>query len=166
MKGDMQNIIKSLISRVNKLTTITPASINNIPIKVASKSVPLCDISSVTIINKALHVKVAEKDYIKPIENAIRAANLGLNPVLRENTLVLNIPKPSADQRKNLEKQIKQLAELSKGDIRQMRAKEMKKIKEKNKDLEKQMKDDVQKVTDEHVEQVDSFVKKVLKELQ
>ncbi len=108
-----------------------------------------------------------EKRSIKDIEKAILKSELGLNPANDGNVIRLPIPPLTEERRRELVKLVHKLAEEIKTSIRNVRRDandDVKKL-EKDKaagvseDAAKKCLDDIQKVTDQHVKDVEEAVK-------
>ncbi|KAA3644312.1 MAG: ribosome recycling factor [Proteobacteria bacterium] len=120
---------------------------------------------------RTLTVTPWEKTMIEPIEKAIMASNLGLNPVSAGMVIRIPLPPLTEERRKEMVKMVGQIAENSKISIRNIRrdANSQLKTMESNKELtedelrggEKQ----VQDVTDKYVKQVDEVVSEKEQEL-
>jgi ribosome recycling factor len=99
------------------------------------------------------------------IEKAIRNSDLGLNPSSDGRVVRVPVPSPTEERRKEIVKKAHTLAEQSKVEIRHHRHEANDKIKKEGKastisaDEEKRSLDDVQKLTDRYVAEVDAVVK-------
>ncbi len=113
---------------------------------------------------RTLTVTPWEKNMIEPIEKAIMASNLGLNPVSAGMVIRIPLPPLTEERRKELVKMVGQIAENSKISIRNIRrdANSQLKTMENNKELTE---DDlrggekrVQEVTDKYIQKVETVV--------
>jgi ribosome recycling factor len=107
---------------------------------------------------------------IEPIEKAIMAANIGLNPINNGELIRLNIPPLTEERRKTLVKQIKNMGENTKVSIRNTRreANEAFKVMKKDglaEDLEKDAEIQVQDITTKYSEKVDKLIELKEKEI-
>jgi ribosome recycling factor len=99
------------------------------------------------------------------IEKAIRNSDLGLNPSSDGRVVRVPVPSPTEERRKEIVKKAHTLAEQSKVEIRHHRHEANDKIKKEGKastisaDEEKRALDEVQKLTDRYVAEVDAVVK-------
>ena len=99
------------------------------------------------------------------IEKAIRNSDLGLNPSSDGRVVRVPVPSPTEERRKEIVKKAHTLAEQSKVEIRHHRHEANDKIKKEGKaatisaDEEKRALDEIQKLTDRYVAEVDSVVK-------
>ena len=106
-----------------------------------------------------------DKSVIKDIEKSILSSDLGLNPSSDGNIIRVPIPILTEERRKELVKHVKKLGEDGKIAIRNIRRdsndklKKLEKDKEISQDQEKFAHDEIQKVTDTHVKNIDELVK-------
>ncbi len=83
---------------------------------------PLAQVANITTPDaRSLVIKPWEKGMIGPIEKAIHAANIGLNPQNDGEQVRLNLPIMTEDRRKELVKKIKLIAEQSRVSVRNIR---------------------------------------------
>ena len=108
---------------------------------------------------------------VKPIEKAISNANLGLNPQIDGKLIRIIVPALSEERRKELAKMSKSYGEDSKVAIRNIRRDGMESIKKMkddsiiNEDQVKKYNDQVQKITDDFIKEVDNKVASKEKEI-
>jgi len=120
---------------------------------------------------RMLAVQVWDKSNVSAVEKGITKANLGLNPMTDGQTVRLPMPDLTEERRKELAKLAGQYAEKAKIAIRNVRRDAMESLKadEKAKDISederKRMEDEVQKLTDRHVEQADAAATKKEEEI-
>jgi len=123
-----------------------------------------------TPIAQAANIKVPEpalivvepwdKSMVAPIEKAIRTADLGFNPSSDGKVIRVPIPTLTEERRKDLVKKAHAMAEESRTAIRQVRRdgneklKKLLKDKTISEDEEKRALDDIQKMTDKHIDEV------------
>jgi ribosome recycling factor len=110
---------------------------------------------------RLLTVQPFDKSLSSAIEKAIRDADLGLNPSSQGNLIRVPLPALSEERRKELVKVVHKLAEEGRIAVRHARTDALSKIKK----LEKVSEDDktraekeVQKITDEHIKQIDGLI--------
>ena len=105
------------------------------------------------------------------IEKAIRASDLGLNPANDGKVVRIPIPSLTEERRKELSRHVHKLTEESRNSIRQVRRDANERLKKLLKDHkiseddEKKGLDEVQKITDNHIKQIDDLQKKKDSEL-
>ena len=141
-------------------------------VEVYGQSMPLNQVATVTAPEpRLLSVQVWDKSNVGPVEKAIRSAGLGLNPINDGQLLRLPIPDLTEERRKELAKLTHQYAEKARIAIRNVRRDGMENLKddEKKKDISeddrKRSEDDVQKLTDSHVADIDAVVAAKVKEI-
>ncbi len=105
------------------------------------------------------------------IEKAIIASNLGLNPNNDGKVIRLIFPPLTEERRVELTKQVKKVGENAKVAIRQVRRdaleqyKKMKKNAEITEDDLKEIEEDIQKITDNYIEDIDKLLEAKIKEI-
>ena len=126
---------------------------------------PVSQVASVTVVDaRTLGVQPWEKNMLPVIEKAIRESDLGLNPANMGDLLRVPTPALTEERRKELVKLVKSEGEDGKIAIRNVRReandtlKKMVKDKECSEDDERRSQDDVQKLTDKFVAEIDQIV--------
>ena len=120
---------------------------------------------------RMLSVQVWDKSNMTAVEKGIAKANLGLNPMIDGQTLRLPMPDLTQERRKDLAKLAGEYGEKAKIAVRNVRRDGMESLKtdEKTKDISeddrKRMEDEVQKLTDKHVADIDVAVDKKIQEI-
>jgi ribosome recycling factor len=120
---------------------------------------------------RTLTVSPWDKNMVKPIEKAILNADLGLNPVSDGNVLRIPLPALTEERRKDLVKVVKSTAEHSRVAIRNMRRdaneklKGLLKQKTVSEDEERKAQENVQKLTDKFIAEVDKLAAEKEKDL-
>ena len=127
---------------------------------------PLNGVASLSVPESSLIVAQPwDKSMIPAIEKAIRTADLGLNPASDGKVVRIPIPPLTEDRRKELTKRAHHMAEESRTAIRQVRRDGNEKLKKMQKDHqiseddEKRSHDEIQKMTDRYIEQVNEVLK-------
>jgi ribosome recycling factor len=110
---------------------------------------------------RLLTVQPFDKSLAGAIEKAIRDADLGLNPATQGNLIRVPLPALSEERRKDLVKVVHKLGEEGRIAVRHARPDTLSKVKK----LEKIPEDDkaraekeIQKLTDEHIKQIDGLI--------
>ena len=134
--------------------------------------VPLNQVASVAIADaRSLTITPYEKPMVGPIEKAILASNLGLTPTTVGQVIRINIPALTEQRRKELSKHVAGEGENAKVAVRNIRrdaiqhVKELLKEKKITEDEERRAEEDIQKLTDRFVKDVDGVVQAKEKEL-
>ena len=113
---------------------------------------------------KLITVQIWDKTMVGPVDKAIREAGLGLNPVVDGQNLRIPLPDLNEERRRELVKVAKGYAEDAKVAIRHVRRDAMEMLKKAEKDKEigqdesRASSDEVQKMTDEMVAEVDQVL--------
>ena len=149
--------------RTGKVTTTI---VDNIKIDYYGTPTPLNQVGSV-IATDATTIAITpwEKNLLNDIEKAIQEANIGVNPNNDGDFIKLFFPPMTSEQRQEIVKQAKAMAETAKVAIRNIRKDSNNKIKKLEKDKElsedesKKAQDQIQKITDEHIAKVDEMFK-------
>ena len=123
---------------------------------------PIQQVGNVTI-PEARMIQIApwEKSLIKEIEKAILASDIGITPSNDGSVIRLVFPELTEERRKDLVKEVKKKAEECKVDVRNIRRdgnEAFKKIaKEISEDEVKQLEEELQKITDKYIKEVDKL---------
>jgi ribosome recycling factor len=110
---------------------------------------------------RLLTVQPFDKSLAPAIEKAIRDSDLGLNPSTQGQLIRVPIPALSQERRKELVKVIHKLAEEGRIAVRHARTdtlQKIKKIEHVSEDDKTRAEKDVQKLTDEHIKQIDQLI--------
>jgi len=113
---------------------------------------------------RLISIQVFDKTAVNPVVRAIQESDLGLNPNVDGNIVRLNIPALTAERRKDLVRLVRGMAEEGRIAVRNVRRdviqdlKELKKEGEISEDDERRSEDDVQKLTDQHVERINELL--------
>lgn len=126
---------------------------------------PLSQVANITLVDsRTIGVQPWEKKMAQMIEKAIRDSDLGLNPVTQGDVVRVPMPALTEERRKDLIKVVKHEGENAKVAIRNLRRdanhhlKELLKNKAIPEDEERRAQDDVQKLTDRFVTEVDKLL--------
>lgn len=170
----MTGAVDSLKSDLSGLRTgrANTALLDPVQVDVYGSMMPLNQVATVSAPEpRMLSVQVWDRANVTAVEKGIAHANLGLNPMIDGQTLRLPLPDLTQERRKELAKLAGQYAEKAKVAIRNVRrdAMEMLKEDEKKKDISeddrKRMEDEVQKLTDKYVAEVDGATEAKEKEI-
>ena len=114
---------------------------------------------------RMISVSVWDKSMVGPVEKAIRAAGLGLNPIVDGQTLRIPVPPLTEERRKELAKLAGKYAEQQKISVRNVRRdanddlKKAEKAGEISQDEQKKMETEVQKDTDAAIKRIDETLR-------
>jgi ribosome recycling factor len=133
---------------------------------------PLNQVAKVTLVDsRTIGVTPFEKKMTQAIEKAIRDSDLGLNPAAQGETVRVPMPSLTEERRKELIKVVKHEAENARVAVRNQRRDAMHHLKEALKKSEisendeRRALDEVQKMTDKHVAEIDRLLQEKEKEL-
>ena len=122
----------------------------------------ISQVANVTLIDaRTIGVQPWEKKMISPVEKAIRDADLGLNPSTNGDLIRVPMPMLTEERRRDLIKVVRNEAENAKVAVRNVRReaneqlKKLLKDKEVGEDEERRAQDEVQKLTDRFVIEID-----------
>lgn len=126
---------------------------------------PLSGVSNVSLLDaRTIGITPWEKKLIGAIEKAIREADLGLNPATMGDVIRVPMPALTEERRKELVKVVRGEAENARVAIRNLRRdanhglKEALKKKDISEDDERRAQDDIQKLTDRFVADIDKML--------
>src|SRR6202163_4588173 len=129
--------------------------------------VPLNQIAGLSVLEPALIVaQPFDPSQLAAIEKAIRASDLGLNPSNDGKVVLIPIPSLTEERRKELSRHVHKLTEDGRNSVRQVRRDANERLKKLLKDHkiseddEKKGLEEVQKLTDSHIKQIDETQKK------
>jgi len=164
-KQRMQKSLEVLAVNFNKIRTgrAHPSILDGISIDYYGADTPLSQVANVSVLDaRTLSISPWEKQLTPEIEKAILKSDLGLNPSATGDLIRLPMPALTEETRKNFIKQARSEAENSRVSIRNIRRdvlgdiKALLKEKEITEDQERKAQDDIQKITNRHIEEVDT----------
>src|SRR5215217_9541176 len=174
MEGKMDQSIAAFQNNLTKIRTgrANPALLDSIHVDYYGSQVPLSQVANVNLMDaRTISVQPFEKGMGAKIEKAIRESDLGLNPASMGDLLRVPMPPMSEERRKEMTKLVRHEAENAKIAIRNLRrdanehVKKLVKDKTATEDDLKRAEADVQKVTDKHINEIDSLVAAKEKEI-
>ncbi len=133
---------------------------------------PLRQIASITVEDaRTLAVSAWEASMVQPIEKAIRESGLGFNPVTAGTVIRVPIPELTEERRRELVRVARHEAEMGRVAVRNIRRdvladiKQLVKEKMATEDDERRSADEVQKITNAHVTQMDAMLEEKEREI-
>lgn len=148
----------------NKIRTgrAHPSLLDGIMVSYYGSPTPLAQVANVSILDaRTLSISPWEKNLVPDIEKAIMKSDLGLNPSTTGDLIRIPMPPLTEETRKGYIKQAKSEAEAGRVSIRNIRRdaiatlKDLLKEKEISEDDERRAQDDIQKITDKYIANVD-----------
>ena len=160
---------KSYDALLNEYTSIragraNPHVLDKIKVDYYGAPTPLQQVANISVPEpRMILIQPWEKKLIKDIEKAILTSDLGINPNNDGSAVRLIFPELTEERRKDLAKDVKKKGEAAKVAIRNIRRDgidSVKKLKgsDVSEDEMKDMEDDLQKLTDKYVKEVDKAV--------
>lgn len=148
------------------------ALVDHIKVPYYGSDMPLNQVASVSLADaRSIQISPFEKSMVAPIEKAIMASDIGVTPTTAGTVIRLNMPPLTEERRKELAKHVSHEGENAKIAIRNIRRDAMQKVKDLLKDKqiseddERRSDDEIQKLTDRFVKEVDAVVKAKEEEL-
>jgi len=164
----MTKSVEALRHELQRLRTgrASVALVDHLKVNYYGSDVPLTQVANIAVADaRSLTITPWEKTMVQPIEKAILASDLGLNPTTAGTVIRLNMPPLTEERRKELAKHVAHEGENAKVAVRNIRrdamhhVKELLKDKKITEDEERRAEDDVQKLTDRFVKEVDAVAK-------
>ncbi|MFY0676641.1 MAG: ribosome recycling factor [Neptuniibacter sp.] len=170
----MQKSVESLVNNFKKIRTgrAHPSILEGIQVSYYGSDVPLSQVANVSVEDgRTLSIIPWEKPMVPVIEKAIMTSDLGLNPATAGENIRVPMPPLTEETRKGYIKQARQEAENARVAIRNIRRdangdiKDLLKEKEITEDDQRRGEDQIQKLTDKHVSEVDGLLEQKEKDL-
>ncbi|MEZ5545055.1 MAG: ribosome recycling factor [Lysobacteraceae bacterium] len=162
---------KSVEALKNELTKVrtgraSSALVEHLKVNLYGSEMPLSQCASISVSDaRTLTITAWDKAAIAGIEKAIYSSDLGITPNTAGTVVRINLPPLTEDRRRDLAKHVQGEGENTKVAIRNVRrdamqqVKELLKAKSISEDEERRAEDDIQKLTDKFVKDVDGVVK-------
>lgn len=160
----MAKSVDALAHAFNKIRTgrAHPSLLDGLKVSYYGSDTPLSQVGNVTVLDaRTLSISVWEKSLVPEVEKAILKSDLGLNPATTGELIRIPMPQLTEETRKGFIKKARAEAETARVSIRNIRrdvlsdVKDLQKEKEITEDEEHRAQDDVQKITDKFIQQVD-----------
>ncbi|WP_237065642.1 ribosome recycling factor [Microbulbifer guangxiensis] len=160
----MSKALDALASNFNKIRTgrAHPSILDSIRVSYYGSDMPLSQVANINVEDaRTLSVTPWEKNMVPEIEKAIMKSDLGLNPSTAGSVIRIPMPMLTEETRKNFIREAKGEAETARVSIRNIRRdamaeiKALEKEKEISEDEERRASDEIQKITDKFVGDVD-----------
>ncbi|HLR19557.1 MAG TPA: ribosome recycling factor [Staphylococcus sp.] len=173
-KTKMQKSIDSLSRELANISAGRANSnlLNGVNVDYYGAPTPVQQLASINVPEaRLLVISPYDKSSVADIEKAINAANLGVNPSSDGEVIRIIIPALTEERRKELVKDVKKLGEDAKVAVRNVRrdSNDILKKQEKNGDITeddlRSQTDDVQKITDNAIKDIDSLLEEKEKDI-
>jgi ribosome recycling factor len=163
----MQRSIEAFKADLAKIRTgrAHTGLLDHIQVDYYGSNVPISQVANMTLVDaRTIGVQPWEKKMVPVVEKAIRESDLGLNPATQGELIRVPMPALTEERRKELTKVVKSEGETAKIAVRNLRRdaneqlKKLVKDKEISEDDDRRAGDDVQKLTDKFVAEIDKLV--------
>lgn len=170
----MSKSVEALRSELAKIRTgrPSPALLDHLKVDYYGTSTPMNQVATISVSDaRTLAVTPWEKSMIPVVEKAIQESDLGLNPVTTSETIRIPIPPLTEERRREMTKVVRAEGEHGKVAVRNIRRdanshlRGMLKKKELAEDDEKHAHDEIQKLTDDFVTEIDKLIEEKEKEI-
>ncbi len=169
-KNAEQKMARSVESFKNELHKIRtgrahPGILDQVQVEYYGSMIPISQVANVTLLDaRTISVQPWEKGLGPKIEKAIRESDLGLNPSSQGELIRVPMPPLTEERRRELTKVVRNAGEDAKVAVRNLRrdandqAKKLLKDKEIGEDDERRSLDEVQKLTDRVIAEIDKLI--------
>ena len=174
IKEKMEKTISVFSEKLSEVRAgrANPAILNKVKIDYYGTPTPINQVAGISVPEARLIViQPWDGSVLKEIERAILASDIGITPNNDGKVIRLNFPELNEERRKELVKDIKKMGEEAKVAVRQVRRDGLDEFKKQQKDSLiteddlKQAEDQVQKLTDKYVEEIDKLTEAKEKEV-
>lgn len=164
-KQRMAKSVEVLGSNFNKIRTgrAHPSILDGISVSYYGNDTPLNQVANVSVLDaRTLSISPWERNIVPEIEKAIMKSDLGLNPVTTGELIRVPMPALTEETRKNYIKQARHEAENARISVRNVRrdalatVKDLLKEKEISEDDDRRAQDEIQKITDKYIADIDA----------
>lgn|SRR5487761_61730 len=163
----MQKSVNTLKEALAKLRTgrANASLLDHLRVSYYGSEVPLNQVANVTVGDaRTLTITPWEKTMVTVIEKAIMTSDLGLTPATAGNIIRVPMPQLTEERRREIIKLARQEAEAARVAVRNVRRdantelKTLLKDKKVSEDQERRAQDDIQKITDRHIAELDKIL--------
>jgi ribosome recycling factor len=163
----MAKSVESLTDNLAKLRTgrAHPSLLDHITVSYYGQDTPLKQVATVNVEDaRTLVIQPWEQAMVKPVEKAIMESDLGLNPNTAGNNIRVPLPPLTEERRREMVRIVRQEGEQAKVAVRNIRRdangdlKDLVKDKLISEDDERRGQEIIQKLTDQHIKEIDGLV--------
>ena len=174
LKNRMEKGINAYNERLAEVRAgrANPAILNKVKIDYYGTQTPINQVAGISVPEARLIViQPWDASILKDIERAILAADIGINPNNDGKVIRLAFPELTEERRKEIVKEVKKMAEEAKVGIRAIRRDGIEEAKKEQKDGEmtedelKHAEEEIQKLTDKAIEEIDKILENKEKEV-
>lgn len=172
--NEMERSIQSLKNELKKVRTgkANVSMLDSVQVNYYGSMTPLNQVATLSCPDaRSFLIAPWEANIVKDIEAAIVKSDLGMSPQSDGKVVRLKVPELTEERRKDLVKQVKKIVEEARVSVRMARrnandaAKKFHKDKDISDDEQKNFNDEVQKLTDQYIDQVDKISEEKEKDL-
>jgi ribosome recycling factor len=166
-RARMGKSVESLKQEFSRIRTgrAHTSLLDHVTVEYYGSEVPLSQVAKINVEDsRTLSVTPWEKTMVAPVDKAIMNSDLGLNPSTAGSTIRIPLPPLTEERRRDLVKVVRHEAETGRVAMRNIRRdanahlKALVKDKEVSEDEERRAEDDIQKLTDKFIGQVDELL--------
>ncbi|HEX6733672.1 MAG TPA: ribosome recycling factor [Azonexus sp.] len=163
----MQKSLEALKNDLQKIRTgrAHTGLLDHVQVDYYGSPVPVNQVANITLVDaRTLGVQPWEKNMVQKVEKAIRDSDLGLNPATQGELIRVPMPALTEERRREMTKVVKNEGEGAKVAIRNLRRDAIAHLKDSQKkgeipeDDERRAQDDIQKLTDKYIAEVDKML--------
>lgn len=163
----MEKSLEAFIANLAKVRTgrAHTGLLDHVQVDYYGNPTPVNQVANVTLIDsRTIGVQPWEKTMVAKVEKAIRDSDLGLNPATNGDVIRVPMPMLTEERRKDLIKVVRSEAEEARVSMRNIRRdanqtlKNLSKDKSISEDDERRVQDDIQKVTDKFIAEIDKVL--------
>lgn len=163
----MQKTLEALKTDLGKVRTgrAHTGLLDHVMVDYYGTPMPINQTANVTLVDgRTISVQPWEKKMVSAVEKAIRDADLGLNPATQGDVIRVPMPALTEERRRDLTKVVRHEAESARVAVRNIRRdanghlKDMLKAKSVSEDEERRAQEDIQKLTDKYIAEVDKLL--------
>ena len=160
----MQKCVQVFQADLKKMRTgrAHPSLVEHLKVDYYGSDVPLMQIANISVEDaRTLVVSPWEKTMVGPIEKAIHKSDLGLTPMTAGTVIRVPLPPLTEERRRDITKVVRHDAENARVSVRNVRrdvltdVKDLLKEKEISQDDERKAQDEIQKLTDRYIAEID-----------
>lgn len=161
MNASVDHLVRELASI--RAGRANPAVLDRVTVDYYGSPTPINQIAAVAVAEaRILTITPWDRQMLKPISKAIQTSDIGINPIDDGSVIRLIFPAPTEERRKQLTKDVQKQGEEAKIAVRNVRRDAMDKFKAQKKagelteDDQKNLEEEVQKLTDKFIKEIDA----------
>jgi ribosome recycling factor len=163
----MDKTVETLKTDLGKVRTgrAHPGIIDHVHVDYYGTMMPITQVANVTLSDaRTISVQPWEKKMVGPVEKAIRDSDLGVNPATHGDVIRIPMPPLTEERRRDLTKIVRHEAEAARVAVRNVRRdanehlKRLLKDHDVSEDEERKAQEEVQKMTDRHIAEIDQLL--------